>query len=158
MGHSQSVGILDNAGTLVVEYKYDTWGKPLSTTGILADTLGKRNSFRYRGYVYDEEMELYYLRSRYYNSQSGRFVNADAYITTGCGINNGNPFIYCNNTPASLIDPDGTRFWSTVKALVSAAYAIVRSIIGYDSAEAAAKAFFQCTYSQSRYIRHEYGT
>ena len=82
MGHSQSVGILDNAGTLVVEYKYDAWGKPLSTTGILADTLGKRNSFRYRGYVYDEEMELYYLRSRYYNSQSGRFVNAACLLYT----------------------------------------------------------------------------
>ena len=55
------VGILDNAGTLVVEYKYDAWGKPLSTTGTLAGTLGKRNPFRYRGYVYDEETGLYWL-------------------------------------------------------------------------------------------------
>lgn len=52
------VGILDSTGALVVEYKYDAWGKLLSTTGSLADTLGKRNPFRYRGYVYDEEKEL----------------------------------------------------------------------------------------------------
>ena len=58
------VGLLDNSGTLVVEYKYDAWGKPISTTGSLAAMLGKRNPFRYRGYVYDEESSLYYLRSR----------------------------------------------------------------------------------------------
>ena len=52
------VGILDNSGNLVVKCKYDAWGKLLSTTGSLADTLGKRNPFRYRGYVYDEEKEL----------------------------------------------------------------------------------------------------
>ena len=79
------VGLLDNAGTLVVEYKYDAWGRLLSTTGSLVDTLGKRNPFRYCGYVYDEETELYYLRSRYFCPVLGRFVNADAYITTGSG-------------------------------------------------------------------------
>lgn len=52
------VGTLDNSGNLVVKCKYDAWGKLLSTTGSLADTLGKRNPFRYRGYVYDEEKEL----------------------------------------------------------------------------------------------------
>ena len=57
------VGILDNAGTLVVAYEYDAWGKPLSTTGTLADTLGKRNPFRYRGYVFDEDIGLYCLQT-----------------------------------------------------------------------------------------------
>ena len=52
------VGLLDNSGALVVEYRYDAWGKASSTTGSLAATLGKRNPFRYRGYVYDEEKEL----------------------------------------------------------------------------------------------------
>lgn len=52
------MGILDNSGNLVVKCKYDAWGKLLSTTGSLADTLGKCNPFRYRGYVYDEEKEL----------------------------------------------------------------------------------------------------
>ena len=58
------VGILDSNGNLVVEYKYDAWGKPLSTTGSLADTLGVRNPFRYRSYVYDEESGLYYLKKQ----------------------------------------------------------------------------------------------
>ena len=71
------VGLLDNSGVLVVEYKYDAWGKPIATTGSLAATLGVCNPFRYRGYIFDEETELYYLRSRYYNPLVGRFVNAD---------------------------------------------------------------------------------
>ena len=59
------VAMIDANGTQVVEYVYDAWGKPLSKTGSLKDTLGTVNPFRYRGYVYDEETGLYYLRSRY---------------------------------------------------------------------------------------------
>ncbi len=71
------IGIVDHSGKLVIEYKYDAWGRLLSTTGTLSDTLGKRNPFRYRGYVFDEETKLYYLCSRYYNAEWERFVNAD---------------------------------------------------------------------------------
>ena len=155
------VGILDNAGTLVVKYKYDAWGKLLSTSGTLADTLGKRNPFHYRGYVYDEESGLYYLRSRYYNPEWHRFVNADARITTGSGQLQSNIFLYCNNTPTILIDPDGTSILGAIALLAAAAitYAIIKSgVLGYSSPESAAKAFAQSTYSQSRYVRHEYGT
>ena len=71
------VGLLDSTGALVVEYKYDAWGKLLSTSGSLADTLGTRNPFRYRGYVYDEETELYCMESRMYNPEICRFISAD---------------------------------------------------------------------------------
>ena len=81
------VGIVDSADNLVVEYRYDAWGKPLNITGSLADTLGRRNPFRYRGYVYDEETGLYYLRSRYYNPVAGRFANADVYIAVQKRLN-----------------------------------------------------------------------
>jgi RHS repeat-associated protein len=51
----------------MVSYTYDAWGKPISKTGTLANTLGKLNPFRYRSYAYDEETGLYYLQSRYYS-------------------------------------------------------------------------------------------
>ena len=101
------VGLLDNAGTLVVEYKYDAWGKPISTTGSMAATLGKRNPFRYRGYIYDEETGLYYLRSRYYNPVVGRFVNEDGAIIPG--LLSTNMFAYCSNNPLSMVDTSGCR-------------------------------------------------
>ena len=100
------VGILDSAGTLVVEYKYDAWGKLLSTTGNMADTLGKRNPFRYRGYVYDEESGLYYLRSRYHSPEFGRFVNADTQLGWHALFGT-NLYLYCLNDPALFSDSDG---------------------------------------------------
>ena len=98
------VAILDSAGAKVVEYKYDAWGKPLSTTGSAASSLGKLNPFRYRGYVYDEETAFYYLRSRYYISRWGRFVNADAIITKRL-----HAFAYCDDNPINAIDSNGCR-------------------------------------------------
>ena len=37
--------------------------------------LANINPFRYRGYVYDSETGLYYLKSRYYDPVTGRFLN-----------------------------------------------------------------------------------
>ena len=94
------VAILDENGNTVVSYGYDAWGAPLWCTGELAETLGKVQPFRYRGYVFDEETGLYYLRSRYYNPQWGRFVNADSIITS-------NLFAYCHNEPVQFVDFNG---------------------------------------------------
>ena len=77
---SDIVAIVDTVGNPVVEYKYDAWGKLLSATGTLADTLGKWNPFRYRGYVYDDEIDVYYLRRRYYSPDMSRFVNEDSNV------------------------------------------------------------------------------
>ena len=97
------VGLLDSTGALVVEYRYDAWGKPISTTGSLASTLGKLNPFRYRGYVFDEESGLYYLRSRYYNPIWNRFINADTIIS----IYKSNLYVYCHNNTITFIDING---------------------------------------------------
>ena len=96
------VAILDENGNTVVSYGYDAWGAPLWCTGELAETLGKVQPFRYRGYVYDEETGLYYLRSRFYNSSLCRFIDMD------CLIHSGNTFAYCCNSPASMHDVCGT--------------------------------------------------
>ena len=95
------VAILDENGNAVVSYGYDAWGAPLWCTGELAETLGKVQPFRYRGYVFDEETGLYYLRSRYYNPRWGRFVNADGAIIQK------NLFAYCSNGPIVGYDPSG---------------------------------------------------
>ena len=109
------VGPLDNSGTLVVEYKYDAWGKPIAATGSLAATLDKRNPFRYRGYVYDEETGLYYLRSRFYNVAVGRFLNADSCVGKISVLEQHNQFSYCANVPVGLRDESGQSFLSELK-------------------------------------------
>ena len=102
-------GIVDTAGNVVAEYTYNAWGSVLSTTGSMANTLGALNPFRYRGYVYDAETGLYYLKTRYYNPVMGRFLCADTYASTGIGLIGTNAFAYCNNNPAMMKDGDGSR-------------------------------------------------
>ena len=103
------VGILDSSGNLVVEYGYDAWGKPVvvRTLTTAYDVLAELNPFRYRGYVWDEEMGLYYLRSRHYSPYRGRFINADR-ILGECGhLREHSIFTYCVNQPIVLCDCDG---------------------------------------------------
>jgi RHS repeat-associated protein len=117
------VGIIDSTGTEVVKYAYDAWGKPLSTTGSLASTLGAVQPFRYRGYVYDVENGLYYLDSRYYSFNWQRAINADIYLgNTTDGIYSHNPFCYCKNNPVGFVDDDGK--W-LLACIIGAAIGIV---------------------------------
>ncbi len=99
--------ILNRKGEAIVQYTYDAWGNTLSVTGSWANSLGKYNPLRYRGYVYDHETGLYYLQSRYYNPKVGRFLNGDAYMSTGQGILGNNMFAYCQNNPVLYADHAG---------------------------------------------------
>ena len=101
------VALLNTSGTAVVTYTYDAWGKLLETGGSMASTLGALNPLRYRGYVYDTETGLYYLQSRYYDPEVGRFINADGLVATGVGLLGNNMFAYCNNNPSNFKDTGG---------------------------------------------------
>ena len=101
------IAILNADGTAIVTYTYDAWGNPLSVGGTHAATLGADNPLRYRGYVWDQEIGLYYLQSRYYDPQLGRFINADTYTSTGQGFVGNNMFVYCLNNPIRYIDSSG---------------------------------------------------
>lgn len=100
------IGLLDSNGTKMVSYSYDAWGKMLSKTGTLASTLGTIQPFRYRGYVYDEETGLYYLRSRYYAVNVCRFMNADILLGKQLPLQH-NLYTYCNNSPVARVDVSG---------------------------------------------------
>ena len=96
-------GLLDKDGNEVVTYKYDSWGKMKSVEGELKDTIGSINPFRYHSYYYDNETENYYLQSRYYNPEIGRFINMDDRL-----VDNANVFSYCDNNPIIFGDEKGT--------------------------------------------------
>ena len=85
-------GLFDKTGPQVVGYNYDSWGKPVVSvaeqndagdtikdgiTGSMATTVGVKNPYRYRSYRYDTDTKLYYLQSRYYSPEWGRFINLD---------------------------------------------------------------------------------
>ena len=98
------VGILNSAGVQVVTYTYDAWGN----VQILQNhQIAEFNPLLYRGYVYDWETGLYYLQSRYYNPEWGRFINADGLVSTGQGLLGNNMFAYCLNNSVNGYDPFG---------------------------------------------------
>ncbi len=127
-------GLVDSSGTQVVAYTYDAWGNILSTTGSMAGSLGYTNPFRYRSYFYDTETGLYYLGSRYYNPETGRFINADNLISgSKNGVSGNNVFSYCGNNPINKVDASGhwpqfiNNVAKTVKKLVQKVVATVVS-------------------------------
>ncbi|MBQ4284169.1 MAG: RHS repeat-associated core domain-containing protein [Lachnospira sp.] len=113
------IGIIDKSCKWVVSYSYDAWGSLLEIDGELADTLGTLNPFRYRGYVYDDETGLYYLNSRYYEPNVGRFLNADGYASTGQSVQSCNMFAYCQNNPVVRYDPTGCSFEELLEFLAT---------------------------------------
>ncbi len=103
------IAIVDAAGNTVVQYTYGAWGEKKSVTGPMATTLGKHNPFRYRGYVWDEETWMYYLRSRYYYPELQRFIGADSMLGSLGSVLSHNIFSYCTNSPTSFYDKNGGR-------------------------------------------------
>ena len=106
-GQNDVIRLIDGSNNTVVEYTYDSWGRLLSCTGSLASTLGTQNPFRYRGYIYDTDTGLYYLQTRYYDPEVGRFINADIYVSTGQGVLGHNMYAYCLNNPVNRTDDTG---------------------------------------------------
>ena len=114
------VKILDNTGAVVVEYKYDAWGKCQTiVVDSAANTIAELNPFRYRGYYFDTETGFYFLKTRYYDPEIGRFTTIDdlSYLDPG-SVNGLNLYAYCSNNPVMGYDPSGTfdrgTFWDFV--------------------------------------------
>jgi len=134
------IGIIDSNGQEIVKYVYDAWGNHktyvlnnsqyvdisdnLSYTndGSNNKLIAELNPFRYRGYYYDIETGLYYLNSRYYDPEIGRFINADeisSLSVTNNAINGLNLYAYCLNNPVNERDDSGYfLLWLFITAIV----------------------------------------
>ena len=82
------------------------------TTGTMATTLGQLNPLRYRGYVYDTETGFYYVSSRYYDPEIGRWISPEPNVDygefdEGAGLVGYNVYAYCANNPVMFKDETG---------------------------------------------------
>ena len=121
------IALIDNNGTTVVQYNYDAWGnhKVVDANGneITDSThIGNLNPFRYRGYYYDAETGLYFLKTRYYDPEVGRFLNMDSVrYADSKSVNGINLYAYCINNPVNFSDPTGHLFWLLLIPLIAGA-------------------------------------
>ena len=104
----------------MVQYRYDAWG------GIRTEvndethaTIAELNPFRYRSYYYDTETNLYYLNTRYYDSEVGRFISQDdvSYLDPE-HINGLNLYAYCGNNPVMNVDPNGNSITALIVLII----------------------------------------
>jgi RHS repeat-associated protein len=100
------IKIVDITGNTVVEYKYDAWGNIVYKydSGLNIDDI---NPFRYRGYYFDVETGYYYLQSRYYNPEIGRFISSDGLVGKVGDTQSHNMYAYCANNPVMYSDISG---------------------------------------------------
>ena len=119
------IAVYSSSGTKLITYKYDAWGNATVTYhNGGASTTAVNNPFRYRGYYYDSDLGLYYLNSRYYDSYTGRFINADSMMSGVNGSLDGfNLYAYCFNNPVNMTDSSGN--WPSWAIKLVAAVAIV---------------------------------
>ncbi len=104
---------IDNSGLEVVRYNYDAWGNhSVAVKDETCAQLAELNPFRYRSYYYDVETKLYYLQTRYYDPEVGRFISQDGVEYAEPETINGiNLYAYCGNNPVTYVDPTGEAKW-----------------------------------------------
>ena len=102
------VGIYDTLGNLKVKYLYDAYGNCTIANETTDISLANINPIRYRGYYFDTETSMYFLSTRYYVPEWGRFISPDdvSYLDPS-SINGLNLYSYCGNDPVNYSDGSG---------------------------------------------------
>ena len=99
--HGDVVSLTDSTGAVVKSYTYDAFGveKNIDETDA--------NPFRYCGEYFDAETGTIYLRARYYNPSTGRFISRDSNPGKPGEPLSLNLYTYCQNNPIHFIDFSG---------------------------------------------------
>ena len=140
-GEGDIEGIADKDGTVRCMYDYDIWGKLTDMAG--DRELGKRNPVRYRGYYYDEETGLYYLNTRYYDSEIKRFLNRDMLD------NETNLYQYCYNNPVLYSDENGMTAYAS-----DSNFTLINNVAGYIRSDGPVNGIIRSQYIKSGEYAH----
>jgi RHS repeat-associated protein len=111
-GHSGVRLITNNAGAVTDAYNYDGYGN-------LLQSVGNANNERYRGETSDSSTGLQYLRARYYDPSTGRFLSTDAFEGMLESPVSRHRYLYGNNNPITYADPSGNFSMAEVSTVLS---------------------------------------
>ena len=94
--------LINQAGDNVANtYAYSNFGKTISSVEAVA------NNRKYVGEQYESETNLIFLRARYYDPATGRFIAKDPIPGIEKNPQSLNPYPYCNGNPVNYVDPTG---------------------------------------------------
>ena len=100
-GHGSVVGLANESGVVTDTYSYDAFGNLLKSKG------NTENCYRYCGEQFDETTGLYYLRARYMDTSTGRFISQDSYSGSISDPISLHKYLYANANPVTYSDPSG---------------------------------------------------
>ncbi len=93
--------LTNSAGAVTDTYEYDAFGNLIASTG------STPNAYLYRGERYDADLGLYYLRARWYNPVTGRFMTRDPDSGSIYDPASLHRYNYGRTNPVNFIDPSG---------------------------------------------------
>jgi RHS repeat-associated protein len=100
--------LTDGTGTVTDTYDYDAWGNEVNTTG------STPNVYLYRGEQYDADLGLYYLRARYFDPLTGRFLTKDPADGNVLDPRTLHKYLYVHGDPVNRVDPTGRMEYTMI--------------------------------------------
>lgn len=127
-GRGSVASLSGQSGGNMVQYSYDAYGVTTTNYGNQLN-----NPYRYNAEYTDSSTGNQYLRARYYDAASGRFLTKDTYLGEPNDPLSRNLYTYARNNPTNLIDPSGHLFGTIIFAIVATVTVVATAVSTYKS-------------------------
>jgi RHS repeat-associated protein len=122
-GHGSVRYLTNEAGAVTDTYTYDAFGKLIAQTGTTP------NDYLYAGEQFDANVGFYYLRARYYNNDTGRFITTDSFFGNVFEPISLHKYLYAHANPVDNLDPSGlfsisAAFSAAISGIINALSAL----------------------------------
>ncbi|NEQ99519.1 MAG: RHS repeat-associated core domain-containing protein, partial [Cyanothece sp. SIO2G6] len=104
--------LTDEDGNVTDTYDYEAFGKLIDSSG------ESDNHYRFAGEQFDQTLGDYYLRDRFYDQHTGRFLRRDVYEGSVEQPMSLHKYMYVHADPVNGIDPSGFLKTTTEVAVV----------------------------------------
>lgn len=136
-GHGTVRALANESGNITDTYSYDAFGNLLKSTG------NTSNSYLYCGEQFDSTTGLYYLRARYMDTNTGRFISQDTYAGSTSDPVSLHKYLYANSNPVMYSDTSGnsvendTYYYQQAWLSIQDAQEYIRQLLATSTNEAA---------------------
>lgn len=148
-GRGSVASLSGQSGGNMVQYSYDAYGVTTTNYGNQLN-----NPYRYNAEYTDSSTGNQYLRARYYDAASGRFLTKDTYLGEPNDPLSRNLYTYARNNPTNLIDPSGHLFGTIILAVIATVTVVTAAVTTYNSVKSHNQQSEQIRNQQSSYEKN----